>query len=116
MLDAPEVVADVGIEHVVTALGSELPQSFQRHRRTPLRPKPVRARQKIRLEYRLQHQLRRHLHHSVPYRRNAERPLPSIGLRYVPALHHLRPVLARAQLGAELFQEALHTVLLDVAE
>ena len=45
VVDAPEVVADVGVEHVMAALGAELPQRLQRHRRAPLRPEAVRARQ-----------------------------------------------------------------------
>ena len=54
VLDAPEVVADVGVEHVVAAASPELAQGLQRHRRAPLRPEAVRARKKIRLENRLQ--------------------------------------------------------------
>ncbi len=68
----------------MTTLGAELPQRLQRHRRAPPRPKPIRTRQKIRLEDGFQHQLHRHLRHPVPNRRDPQRPLPSIGLRYVP--------------------------------
>src|SRR3954447_17705366 len=68
VIDAPEVVADVGIEDVMTTLGTQLSQGLERHRRTSLRAEAVRARKKIRLEDRLHHQLRRHLHHSVSYR------------------------------------------------
>ena len=41
----------------------------------------------VRLEDRLDHDLRRHLHHPVPHRRNAQWPLLSIRFRYVPPLH-----------------------------
>ena len=73
----------------MAALGPELPQGLQRHRRAALRPKAVRARQEVRLEDRLQHQLRRHLRHPVPHRRDPQRSLPSIRLRDVPAQHRL---------------------------
>src|SRR5690606_3619361 len=86
------------------------------HRRAPLRPKPIRARKKIRLENGFQQELRRHLHHPVPDRRDPKRPLHSIGLRNVLATNHLRPVLACSQLGSELFEEELDSVLLDVEE
>ena len=49
--------------------------------------KPYEHGQEVRLEDRLQHQLRRHLHHSVSDRRDAQRPLPPICLRDVPAQH-----------------------------
>src|SRR5512147_1090604 len=100
----------------MTTLGTELPQYLERHRRAPLRTEAVRDGQKVRLEDRLQHELRRHLRHPVPHRRDPQRPLPSIGLRYVPASHQTRPVLARSQLSAELFQEVLDPALLDVAD
>src|SRR6185312_7198910 len=96
--------------------GSESPQLLKGHRRAALGPKAIRARQKIRLEDRLQHQLRRHLNHPVPHRRNAQRPPLPISLRYVPPLDHLRSVLARLQLGAQFFQELLDSVLLDVTD
>ena len=57
-------------------------------------------RQKVRLEDRLQHQLRRHLHHPVPDRRDPQRPLPAVALRDVPAQDQLRPIPPRPQLVA----------------
>ncbi len=116
MVDAVKIVADVGVQHVMSALGPELPQGLQRHRRITLRSKPVRARQKIRLEHRLQHQLSRHLDYSIPHRRYPERPLPSVSLRYVLATDHRRSILARPQHRAEFFQEALDPILLNVAD
>src|ERR1700746_1032572 len=113
MVDAAEVVADVGIEHVMAPFGSKLSQSLKSHRRAALGPKAVRARQEIRLEDRLQHQLPRHLHYPVPYRRDPQRSLSSIGLRYVPSPNHLRSVLTRLQLGGQFLQEPRYPVLLD---
>ena len=77
VIDAAEVVADVGVEHVVAASRTALAQRLQRLRRAAPRPEAVRARKEVRLEDRLQHQLRRHLHHPVPHRRNPQRPLSS---------------------------------------
>ena len=116
VIDAAEVVPDVGVEHVVRTRGPELPHRLQSARRAPPGPEAVRARKKVRLEDRLQHQLRRHLHHSVPDRRDAQRPLLPIRLRDVPAQDRSRPVRACAQLRADLLQEALDSVALDLRE
>jgi hypothetical protein len=56
------------------------------------------------------------LHHSVPYRRNAQRPLSTIGLRDVPAQHRCRPIRACAQRDADRFEKAVHALLLDVGD
>src|SRR3989304_4909507 len=56
VVDAPEVVPNVGIQHMVSILGSEFSQPLQRLRRPSLRAEAVRARSKVRLEYRLPHQ------------------------------------------------------------
>ena len=61
VVDAPEVVPDVGVKHVVVPLRAELPQRLQGHRRAPLGAEAVRGRTEARHEDRLQHQLRRHL-------------------------------------------------------
>src|ERR1700677_3036130 len=37
VVDAPEVVADVGVEHVISPSGAALAQRFKGHRRAPLR-------------------------------------------------------------------------------
>jgi hypothetical protein len=42
--------------------------------------------------------------------------MPNGRFRYVPPLDHLRSILACSQHRSELFQEALDSVLLDVAE
>ena len=70
MVDAAEVVANVRVEDVVAASGASRAQGFERLRGVPLRPKPIRARQEVRLKDGLQHQRRRHLRHSVSDRRN----------------------------------------------
>jgi len=114
VVDAPEVVPDVRVEHVIVPLRAEIPQRLQGHRRAPFRAEAVRARAKARLEDRLQHQLRRHLDHPVPYRRDPKRPLLPIGLRDVPAQHRGRPILPCEDV-AQLFEE-LHAVLFERRE
>ena len=90
MVDVAEVVADVGIQHVIPPARAAHAQRFQCLCCAPLRPKPIRRRAEIRLEDGLQHERRRHLRHSVSDRRNAERPLTAIGLRDVPPQNRLR--------------------------
>src|SRR4029453_19643008 len=57
-----------------------------------------------------------HLRHSAWARRDAERPLPAIGLREVSAQNRLWPIRACPQRVAELLQQALDAVLLDRRE
>ena len=116
MVDAAEVVADVGIEHMVAAARALHAQRFQCLCRAPLRPKPIRRGAEVRLEDGLQHERRGHLRHSVSDRRNAERPLPAIGLRDVAPQNRLRTIRACAQCGAEFLQQALDAILLDGRE
>ena len=116
MVDAAEVVANVGVQHVVATARPAHAQRLQRLRRAPLRPKPIRRGAKIRLEDGLQHERRGHLRHSVSDRRNAERPLTAIGLRDVPPQDRLRTIRACTQCGAELVEHALDAVLLDGGE
>ena len=65
VVDAAEVVTDIGVEDVVPASRATRAQGFQRLRGVPPWPEAERARKKVRLEDRLQHQRRRHLRHSV---------------------------------------------------
>src|SRR5690606_5465687 len=67
-------------------------------------------------EDRLDDQLRRHLHHAVPHRRDTQGPLLSIGLRDVTPPDRLRPVLPCLQLGLQLIQESLDAVLLELGQ
>ena len=117
VVDAPEVVADVGVEHVVATLGAELPQRLQRHRRAPLRAGS------------------RTSTAESPPRRSAPAPAsppsappgpapsgspaaasfhrPSGCTGAAPRLGRYSPARSSC---AELFQEALDSVLLDVAD
>ncbi len=60
--------SDVGVDDKVVATVRRLADRLKRVERL-LRPEAVRARLEVRLEDGLDHQLRRHLHHSVPQRR-----------------------------------------------
>ena len=116
VVDASEEVLDVSVQNVIATLGCLRPQRFQRIGRAPPWPKTVRARTKVRLEDRLHDQLRRHLHHPVSDRRNAQRSLFSISLRNVLPLHRRRSVLPFDELGLQRFQKRLHASLLDIGE
>ena len=101
---------------MVASADRPLSERFQRLPGSPLRPKPMRARTKVRLEDGLQDQLGRHLDHSIPDRRNPQRPLLPVGFGNVPPPYRLRSVPTRAQLGSDLFQEAIHPILFDVGQ
>ena len=116
MVNAAEVIADVGIEHVVAAARALHAQRFQSLCRAPLRPKPIRRGAEVGLEDGRQHERRGHLRHSVSDRRDAERPLTAIGLRDVSTQNRLRTIRACAQRGAEFLKQALDVVLLDRVE
>src|SRR5256884_6902288 len=54
-----------------------------------------------------------YLNHSVPYRRNAQRPLPPVRLRNVPAPHRLRPILPGLEIVLDTQQKRLDPLLLN---
>ena len=76
----------------------------------------MRARQEVRLEDRLEHDLRRCLHDPIAHRRDAQRPLLAAFLLDVPPPHRLRSVPLRSQLGLDLCQQSSRAVALDVGE
>ena len=95
-------------------LRTELPQRLQSIRRTALGPKSVRD-GGSRLEHRLQHQLRRHLHHrsrtvGIP----SGRFLRPLGM--YRRITTSRPIPLRLKHRRRLFQEELDTVLLPRGE
>src|SRR2546428_6061593 len=113
MVDTAEVVFDVDVRHVVVASVGRHPNGLQRLRGAPFRPESVGDRQKVGLENRLHDKLGRHLNHPVPYRRNAQRPLPPICLRNVPAPHRLRPILPGLEIVLDTQQKSLDPLLLN---
>src|SRR3954470_10470691 len=113
VVDLPEKVADVPVQHMVEAPVHGHPDLLQRLRRRAAGPKPIRAVPEPDLEDRFQDLLRCRLHDPVSHRRNPERSLLAIGLRNVPAQDRLRLVRVLAQFGLDRFEEALHSVLLN---
>ena len=112
MADLAEEVPDVELRDKLAARDEPGSQPFHRLRGGPLRPEPERARKEIRLEHRLQHQLRRLLGHPVTDRRNAQRPLAAIWLRDVHAPGGRGTVRALAQVSLKLSEHPLNPVLL----
>ena len=108
VIDAPEVVADVRVEHVIPTprprapAASPVPVS-----RSASAESQTTRRRKSASKIGLQHERRRHLRHSVSDRRDSERPLTAIGFRNVSPQNRLRSIRAGAQGGAELLEHAL---------
>src|SRR5437899_3239153 len=113
MVNAAKVVFDVDVHHVVVASVGRHANGLQRLRGAPFRPESIGHRQKVGLENWLNDELGRHLNHPVPYRRNAQRPLPPICLRNVSAPHRLRPILPGLEIALDAQQERLDPLLLD---
>jgi hypothetical protein len=110
MADLAEEVPDAEL-HDELAPGDE-PGTKPLHRlhSRPLRPEPVRARQEVRLEHRLQHQPGRLLRHPVADRRYAQRPLAAIWLRDVHAPGRRGTVRALPQVMLEFREHPLDPV------
>src|SRR5438876_10685575 len=113
MVDTAKVVLDVDVHHVIEASVGRHTNRLQRRRGTPLRPESVGHRQEVRLEQGLHHKLGRHLNHSVPYRRNAQRPLPPVRLWNVPAPHRSRRTLPGLEIVLDTQQNRLDPLLLN---
>ena len=65
------------------------------------------------LEDRLEDDLRGHLHHAIPDRRDPERTLPPVWFRDVPPAHRTRSVLPRTEDVMDLPEEVRNAPLLD---
>jgi len=113
MVDAVKVLLNVGIHHPVMPGVARFPDRIERILSASPRTESVTALLEVRLEDRLDHELHRRLHHSVPYRRNPQRPLLSIRLRNVLPPHRWRPVFPSLQVFLDSFQKLLHPVFLD---
>ena len=92
MRNRVEVLRQVGIHHLGVAAAEQRVHFLDRVRPAALRPIAVGRGVEIRLEDRLQHQLGGGLHHPVPDRRDAERPLAATGLRDHHPSHRRWPV------------------------
>jgi hypothetical protein len=70
-----QVALNVCIDHEIVSPVARYSYSFQSLRRASLRTEPIAAGLKVRLKDRLDHNLRRRLHHPIPYRRYPQWPL-----------------------------------------
>jgi site-specific DNA recombinase len=104
MVDAVEVLLDVGIHHPVMPGVARFPDRLQRILSASPRTESITALLEIRLEDRLDHELYRRLHHPVSYRRYPQRPLLPIRLRDVLPSHRWRPVFPSLQVLLDSFQ------------
>ena len=116
MVDAAEVVVDVGVQHVTAPARPADAKGLQRLRRAPPRPKPIRRATEVRLEDGAQHQRRGHLRNPVPDRRYPERSPPAISLGDVSPEDQLRPIPSRPQRRAELLEERIDTALFNLGQ
>src|SRR5450759_785330 len=116
VVDGVKVAADVQLQNPSTPFDERFPDALQRLSRAPLRPVAVRRRQKVGLEDRLQHQLRRLLRHPVPDRRYAQRPHAAIWLRDAPPPHWRRVVATCSERVLEVLEHPLHTCLLYTSD
>jgi len=112
VVDLAEEIRDIELDHKRVALDEPGTQPLHRHRGRPLRPKPIRARRKIRLENRFQHDLGRRLGHPVPHRRDPQRPLTASWLRDLHPTRRRRTIHTLAKVAAQLTQHAVHAVIL----
>ena len=110
MADLAEEVPDAGLRDKAVPGDEPGSQPLLRLHGRPPRPEPVRARKEVRLEHRLQHDLRGLLRHPVADRRDAQRPLTAVWLRDVHAPGGRGTVRALAQGSLKLSQQAPNPV------
>ena len=87
-----KIARKIRIIHFLFACFETRPDLIQRHVCTPFRAKPVGTVQKISLKDRLNHQQHCHLHNTIPYAGDAQRPLLAVGFGNIDASHRFGPV------------------------
>src|SRR5215472_6305335 len=100
-----KVTLNVCIDDVVVSLVTRCSDRLQGLCRAPLRAESITAWLEICLEDRLDHHLRRHLHHSVPHRRYPQRPLLPRLFWYVSSPHREWTISAFSQCRCDLRQK-----------
>jgi hypothetical protein len=113
LIDRVEVALDICVHYMIVATTTRDPDGFQSLRSAFAGTKAVTARLEVRFKDRLKHDLRRHLHHAVSHRRNAQRSLLAVWFGYVPSPHRLRSILSRSERGLQFREERTHALLLD---
>jgi len=112
LIQAAEVVADVRVVDVSPPGVDCFPDGLQRLQRADARPEAEGRGQEVRLEDRIQHQLRRHLDDAILDRGDPQRPQLSVGFGDVPPQHGRCSVLACLERALKLIQQPLDAVLL----
>jgi hypothetical protein len=74
-----EILRQIGVHHIGEPLAQQLVHRLDRIDTAAARSVAIGSRFEVRLEDRLQHQLRSSLHHAIPDRRNTEWPFPPPG-------------------------------------
>jgi hypothetical protein len=110
MRDRIEVFRQVGINHLGLAHPQRFSDLLDGLVGIASGPKAKGARMKIRLEYRHQHQIHRHLRHAIFHRGNAQCPLSSSSFRNLHSSHRRRPVGLRSQFLPHRFEPLLFGV------
>ena len=113
MRDRVEVLRQIGVHHIGVASAEQRVHRLDRVGPAPSRPIAIGRRVEIRLEDRLQHQLGGGLHHPVPDRRDAERPLAAAGLRDHHPSHRCWPIRPCSQVLPEAGEPLLQPCRLD---
>ena len=90
MRNRVEILRQIGVHHIGIAAAEQRVHFLDRVGPAPPWPVAIGRGIEVRLEDRLQHQLGGGLHHPVPDRRDAERPLAAAGLWDHHPPHRLR--------------------------
>ena len=117
MWDRGEVVAQISVHHLLSPVLRHMPEdSTDGHFGIESGTKSILLWQQVRLEDRPDHQHHRHLDHTVADRRDAERSLASVALRYPYTQKGLGAYVPATQLLPQLPQPSLYSVVLDLLE
>jgi hypothetical protein len=113
LIDRVKVALDVAVDNEPVATTPCEADRLQRLRSASLGTKTVRAVLEACFKDRLDHDIRRHLRHTIAHRRNTQRPLLPVRLRNVPPAYRLRAILARFEVVTQSHKELRHALLLD---
>lgn len=117
MVNRFKAVGDVRLDDPSPTPPGLIDQDLEGIVRAALGPEPEKARQHVRLEDRLEHDLQRRLHDAVTNRRNRQGPLlRRAGLGNEHPASRKRPPPAVLQLRGQLVEESGDPVLLDLPE
>ncbi len=116
VVDGPEEVRDVELDRPHKAFRERNPDRFQRVGRRPLRPIPIRARQKFSLKDRLTHDLHRRLHDPVAHRGDAQRAHPTSRLGNVHTPGRRGTIRTCPEVVCEFSEQPPHPIRLHIGQ